>query len=175
MKFHQFCSILLLTVTTSTMTAVANASEYFAVEGIAGSLDNPNNDEIDPSGIRLRLGTRLDRDFDIEVQFGFLGDNSTQSFDEINATFAGAYLKGYLPIGFNSALFALGGFTGVELTQEVNGRKFSDNRSGFSYGFGLETKLTENADLTADYMRYIAEDGLFEHFSAVSFGIKLYF
>ena len=171
MKLRHLCSILLLTA----VTAWAHADEYIAIEGIAGTLDNPSNAEIDPSGIRFRLGTRIDQDFDLEVQFGFLGDSSTENFDDLNAAFAGAYLKGYLPVGHNSALFALGGFTAVELTQEVNEQKFSDSRSGFSYGIGLETKLTENADLTADYMRYIAEDGLFEHFSAVSFGIKLYF
>ncbi|MEE9334319.1 MAG: outer membrane beta-barrel protein [Granulosicoccaceae bacterium] len=171
MKLRHLFSIFLLTV----VAGYAQADEYIAIEGTAGTLENPNNVVIDPSGIRLRLGTRIDQTFDLEVQFGFLGDSSTDNFDKLNASFAGAFLKGYLPIGHNSALFALGGFTAVELTQEVNDQKFSDSRNGFSYGFGLETKLTENADLTADYMRYIAEDGLFEHFSAVSFGIKLYF
>ena len=171
MNLRQLSSILLLTV----VTGFAQANEYIAIEGTAGTLENPNNTEIDPSGIRFRLGTRVDDTFDLEVQFGFLGDSTTDNFDKLSASFAGAYLKGYLPVGYNSALFALGGFTAVELTQKVNDQKFSDSRSGFSYGFGLETKLTENADLTADYMRYIAEDGLFEHFSAVSFGIKLYF
>ena len=171
MKLRHICSILLLT----TAAGLAQAGEYIAIEGIAGTLDNPSNSEIDPAGMRFRLGTRVDETFDLEVQFGFLGDNTTDNFDKVGASFAGAYLKGYLPVGYNSALFALGGFTAVELTQKVNSQKFSDSRSGFSYGFGLETKLTENADLTADYMRYIAEDGLFEHFSAVSFGIKLYF
>ncbi len=171
MKLRHLCSTLLLTV----VAGLAQADEYIAIEGIAGTLDNPSNTEIDPAGLRLRLGTRIDETFDLEVQFGFLGDDTIDNVDKLGAAFAGAYLKGYLPIGYNSALFALGGLTAVELTQTVNDQKFSDSRSGFSYGFGLETKLTENADLTADYMRYIADDGLFEHFSAVSFGIKLYF
>ena len=171
MKLRTVCSTLLL----AALAGLAQADQYIAIEGTSGTLENPNQYELDPSGIRFRLGTRVDETFDLEVQFGFLGDNSTVNFDKLSASFAGVYLKGYLPVGYNSALFALGGFTAVELTQEVNDQRFTDSRGGFSYGVGLETKLTENADLTADYMRYIAEDGLFEHFSAVSFGVKLYF
>ncbi len=158
-------------------TGLAQASGYFAIEGTSGTLevDSSGSSEIDPGGMRLRLGARIDDTFDLETHFGFLRDNNTDSYDHLDAAFAGVYLKGYLPVGFNSALFALGGMTAVELGQEVGGQRFTDSRSGFSYGFGLETQLSENADLTADYMRYIADDGLFEHFSAVSFGVKLYF
>lgn len=160
-----------------TAAGFAQGSTYIAIEGTAGSLDvDPSaSSEIDPGGLRLRLGTRVDKTFDIETHFGFLRDNNTDSFDHLDASFAGVYLKGYLPVGYNSALFALGGMTVLELGQDVDGQRFTDSRGGFSYGFGLETQLSENTDLTADYMRYIADDGLFDHFSAVSFGVKLYF
>lgn len=158
-------------------SGLAQASGYIAIEGSAGSLDvDPSTPtDIEPGGMRMRLGTRIDDTFDMEMHFGFMRDNRTDSFDHIDASFAGVYLKGYLPIGYNSALFALGGMTVLELGQDVSGQRFTDSRGGFSYGFGLETQLSENTDLTADYMRYIADDGLFDHFSAVSFGIKLYF
>ncbi len=148
---------------------------YMAIEGMTATLENPSDTDVKPSGFRLRLGTRIDETFDVETHFGYIRDSSTTDFDRIGASFAGIYLKGYLPVGTSSALFALGGFTGVEVAQEINDQRFTDSRGGFSYGFGLETQLSSNADLTADYVRYIADDGLFERFSAVSFGIKLYF
>lgn len=168
---------LLLSLTLIIASGIAQASGYVAIEGSAGSLDvDPSTtNDIEPGGLRIRLGTRIDDTFDMEMHFGFMRDNNTDSFDHLDASFAGVYLKGYLPVGYNSALFALGGMTVLELGQDVSGQRFTDSRGGFSYGFGLETQLSENTDLTADYMRYIADDGLFDHFSAVSFGIKLYF
>ncbi len=148
---------------------------YIAIEGSSVSVENSNDQELNPFGVRFRLGMRISDAFDIEGHLGFTGDDDTTAFDEFSVGYAGAFLKGYVPVGYNSALFAMGGFTNVELTQTLNGQQFNDDRSGFSYGFGLETRLSERADLTADYMRYVADEGLFEEISAVSFGIKLYF
>jgi len=174
MTFRTLGSVLLIAVAAS-LAQATHASEYIAIEGISGNLENPSNQEIDPLGFRLRLGTRIDNTFDLETQFGYLNDGSTDSFKNVSAAFAGAYLKGYLPVGENSAFFALAGVTAIELTQKAATQTFTDSRAGFSYGVGLKTQISENADLTADYMRYIADDGLFENISAVSFGIKLYF
>ncbi|MBX2884937.1 MAG: porin family protein [Granulosicoccus sp.] len=161
-------------------SAVSGASGYFAIEGSAMSLVNSSapdgsHEELSPGGLRLRVGTRISELLDLEGHLGFSFDDDNDQFDEISATYFGAYLKAYLPVGHSSALFALGGLTTVNLNQNVNGRDFTDDRSGVSYGFGLETQLTENADLSADYMSYIRDEGLFEEVSSFNFGIKLYF
>lgn len=165
-------------------SAVATASGYFAIEGSAMSLVNSadpgssasrGDQEITPGGIRFRVGTRISELLDLEGHMGFSFEDNNDQFDEISATYYGAYLKAYLPVGHSSALFALGGLTSVDLDQTIGGSKFSDSRNGVSYGFGMETQLTENADLTADYMSYLRDEGLFEEVSSFNFGIKLYF
>lgn len=165
-------------------SAVASANGFFAIEGSSMSLVNTTEldgggssgrQEVSPKGLRFRIGTQISELLDLEGHFGFSFDDDNELFDEIQATYYGAYLKAYLPVGHSSALFALGGLTTVNLSQDIDGRDFSDDRAGVSYGFGLETQLTQNADLTADYMSYLRDEGLFEEVSSFNFGIKLYF
>jgi len=151
------------------------ASSYITLEGTSVTVQDKLDGELNPMGLRFRLGMPIAENLDVEAHFGFGSDSRDSAYDEFSASYGGAFLKAYLPVGFNSALYALGGFSSVNLTQTVDGRDFSDDRVGFSYGAGLETRLSERADLTADFVRYVRDEGLFEDISAVSFGIKLYF
>lgn len=163
--------MLLATFATNTVSA----SGYVAIEGTSVTVEDNLDSELNPMGLRFRMGMPLGDNLDIEGHFGFGADTRDSAYDEFSTTYGGVYLKGYVPIGFNSAFYALGGFSGVALTQTVNGSEFTDERFGFSYGAGFETKISERADLTADYMRYVRDEGLFEDISAVSFGLKFYF
>ncbi len=156
-------------------TGPAFADGYFAIEGSSVSVKNNIDEELNPLGVRFRIGSRLSDTFDIEAHAGYSADRNNAAYDVLGTAYVGAFLKGYVPVGFNSALFAMAGVTSVELKQQVNDQIFRDQRVGFSYGFGLETQLTETADLTADFVTYIDDEGLFDDISAVSIGIKLYF
>lgn len=167
----------------STMTAIlllacsslSYASSYLAIDGSSVTVTNSVDDDVNPRGLRLRLGMRISEDFDLEAHFGGGTDDTTQAFDEFSASYVGFYLKGYHPIGRRSALFALAGGAAVELTQNIGGSEFADDRGSFSYGFGLETQLSRAVDLSADYMRYILNDDEFSEVSAVNLGLKWYF
>ncbi|MBX2826273.1 MAG: porin family protein [Gammaproteobacteria bacterium] len=170
----------LLAATFLTFSAAASADGYFAIEGSAMSLvsgadSGGSENEVSPGGLRMRLGTPISELLDLEGHLGFSFDDENDQFDEISASYYGAYLKAYLPVGYSSALFALGGLTSVNIDQSIGSSRFSDDRTGVSYGFGLETQLTENADLTADYMSYLRDEGLFEEITSFNFGLKLYF
>ena len=158
-----------------TAATTASASSYITIDGTSVTVQDNLDGELNPMGLRFRLGMPVSENLDIEAHFGFGADTRDSAYDSFGATYAGAYLKGYVPIGFNSAFYALGGYSAVTLTQTVNGADFSDERYGFSYGAGLETKISKRADLTADYMRYVRDDGLFKDISAVSLGLKFYF
>jgi len=168
--------ILLITTLFAALTASsASASSYITFEGTSVTIQENLDGNLNPMGFRFRLGTPVGDNLDIEGHFGFAGDSSAAAYDEFGSSYAGVYLKGYLPLGFNSALYALGGYSMVALSQTVDNREFNDERHGFSYGVGLETSLSERIDLTADYTRYVRDEGLFEDISAVSFGLKFYF
>jgi len=168
--------IVLITTLIAAFTAMnASASSYITFEGTSVSVEENLDGDLNPVGFRFRLGTPVGDNLDIEGHFGFAGDSRPTAYEEFGSSYAGVFLKGYVPIGFNSALYALGGYSMVALSQTVNSREFNDERHGFSYGVGLETSLSERIDLTADYMRYVRDEGLFEDISAVSFGLKFYF
>jgi len=153
----------------------ASASSYITIEGTSVTVQENLDGQLNPMGLRFRLGTPVGENLDMEAHFGFGGDSRSEAYDDFATQFAGLYLKGYVPIGFNSALYGLGGYSMVGISQTVQGKEFSDERYGFSYGAGLETRISERVDLTADYMRYVRDERLFEDISAVSFGLKFYF
>lgn len=159
----------------SMMAFGAHADGYVGLDGSSMAIDNQLDDNLSPHGVRLRLGMRISDVFDIEAHIGGGSDTRTDAFDRFSTTYAGVYLKGYLPVGERSAVFALMGVAGVRHTQTLDRRDFSDSQSSFSYGFGLETQLTDRLDLSADYVRYTGDDGPFSEISAVSLGIKWYF
>lgn len=167
-----------LSLSLSGLSAPAHAAggSWFAIEGTSMTVSNGSEEDINPFGMRFRLGTRISETFDIEGHMGFTADDDTAQFENFSTGFTAGYLKAYLPIGYNSAFFAKGGFANVTLSQTIDGREFDTSRTGFSYGFGMETRLSERADLTADFVQYASEEeGAFEDISAVNFGLKIYF
>lgn len=173
MRYLILLTSLLAALATS--SSVSASSSYITIEGTSVTVQDNLDGELNPMGLRFRMGMPIGANLDIEGHFGFGADNRDSAYDEFGATYGGLYLKGYMPIGYNSAFYALGGYSGVSLSQTINDNEFSDERFGFSFGAGFETKISERADITADYMRYVRDEGLFEDISAVSFGIKFYF
>lgn len=168
-------AVVLLAGACPLVPAPASAGGYIALDGSSVTLGESFDDELNPRGGRLRLGLRLSNVFDVEVQAGLSSDRDTAPFESFDVAWGGAYLKGHLPVGERSALFALAGLAGVEITQSIGEGEFSDGRGGFSFGAGLETGLSERLDVSADWMRYVDEEGAFASVDAVSLGLKLYF
>jgi len=148
---------------------------YIGLDGTSLSIDSALDDDLNPRGVRLRLGKPIDDVFDVELHLGGGRDSVTPAADRFSATYLGAFLKGHVPLGDRSAVYGLAGFSGVGISQRIGDTEFSDSRGGFSFGFGLETRLSNRIDLTGDFVRYVGEEGEFAAVSAVNLGIKLYF
>jgi len=125
--------------------------------------------------LKTNSSIQLNEFLDFETHLGGGTDRQTESFDTFSATFAGAYLKAYLPVGRRTSVFGLAGVSGVRYTQRLDGRSFNASQSGISYGVGLETRISRRLDLSADFMRYTNDGAEFSELSAVSLGIKWYF
>lgn len=168
---------LITALLTSFATTAVSASSYVTIEGTSVSIEDSLDSDLNPLGLRLRMGMPVGDNLDIEGHFGFTRDTGDIDDDdnEFGTKYGGVFLKGYVPIGFNSAFYALVGSSIVSITETVNGIDVQDERVGFAYGAGFETKISERADLTADFVSYVRDEGLFESVSAVSFGLKFYF
>lgn len=148
---------------------------YIGLDGTSLSIEDSTGDDFNPRGLRLRLGTPIDNVFDLELHFGGGRESEFATADKFSATYLGAFVKGHLPVGSRSAVFGLAGFSGVGIKQRIGTNDFSDSRGGFSYGFGLETSLSNRINLSGDFVRYVGDDGEFAAVSAVNLGIKIYF
>ncbi len=169
-------TVMLLPVLLLGIALSVNAETYFSIDGSKLNLQTEGSDEdISPGGIRFRIGSQISPRIDVEGHLGFSFEDETDDFDSLSATYFSGFLKGYIPLGRASALYGLVGWSAISLTQELANTEFTEDRGGFSWGFGMETQLTKNADLTGDFVNYIASDGAFENISAVNVGIKLYF
>lgn len=154
----------------------ASAETYFSIDGSKLNLQSEGSEEdASPGGIRFRIGWQISPRIDVEGHLGFSFTDETEDLDGLSATYFSGFLKGYVPLGRASALYGLVGWSAITLTQEIGSNEFTEDRGGFSWGFGMETQLTKNADLTGDFVNYINSDGAFENISAVNVGIKLYF
>jgi len=156
-------NIFLVTV-FSLIPWFASANSYIGLDGASVNVENELDD-----------GIQLNEFLDFETHLGGGIDRQTDSFDTFSATYAGAYLKAYLPVGRRTSVFGLAGVSGVRFSQRLDGRSFNASQSGFSYGFGLETRISRRLDLSADFLRYTNEGAEFSELSAVSLGIKWYF
>lgn len=173
----RICAASTVLAALAMFSTASHADRYVGLDGSALAFDNSVEGAVDAKGLRLRIGARINEVFDIEGHFGGGSNSETDSFDKLGVGYIGGYLKGYVPLGRYSAFYGLAGFTGIELTQTLpNGSRFSDDKTAFSFGIGLETRLSRNLDLTADYIRYsMGDDEEFSDVSAVSMGLKLYF
>ena len=156
-------------------------SAFLALDGAVFGISSDRQTDTSLPGMRLRVGASLSPLIDLEGQFGFSFNDEDYSNDPELGVY-GVYLKGYLPIGQYSSLYAAGGMAVVDVhspqhlgTNDTHAG-FSDGVvGGFSYGFGLETQLSDSLDLTADYLSYLSASDDQDGVSAVTFGLKLYF
>ncbi len=153
----------------------ASYQDYIGLDASMVTVENSIGETLEPENFRLRLGTSLTPLIDLEGHLG-ITVNSEEAFQASwDADFAAVFLKGYLPIGRHTALYGMGGFSGVSLLEVVGVQEFTDDRYGFAFGAGIEIVLGPSVDLSLDYVNYLQDKGLLSSVSAVSFGLKFYY
>jgi hypothetical protein len=69
----------------------------------------------------------------------------------------------------------MAGFSAVSITETIDRREFTQDSSGLSYGFGIETVVSEHADISLDYIHYLHQEDGFEDVSGLNLGFKIYY
>jgi len=150
---------------------------YFSIEGTALNVGSSRQSDVqfEPVGVRLKVGTGLSRAFDLEAQVAASSDDSIEALDQLDASQAGVFLKGYLPLGFRSSLYGVGGYHWTKFTAASVDQELVDRQSGFAFGFGVETRLSKNIDLSADFMSFTVDEAEYDEVSSINVGVKVYF
>ena len=182
-------ALLFASLFTAAPAYAANLSfGYISLQGTVSAIDSnaPSrfNDDAQ-GGFRLKFGKTVSRFFDVEAQFGAAVNNRNRSFrssDELLVRYAGVYLKGHLPVGSRSSLFALTGYSTVNIREDFGRREFGENRlefeetnAGFSFGFGGQIQVSRRLDFSADVVTYTQDFDQFDDVTTFNFGLEYYF
>ncbi|MDH5394450.1 MAG: porin family protein [Gammaproteobacteria bacterium] len=164
-------SLLLMSLFFIAVPLHAAPANYWSVGGGFMTFDD-SVDKIKPIQLFGRVGHDFTENFGVGLEAGFsLVEDELDAVDySVTSTFL--YVKGSLPVGEGSKLYAMIGPTNVELSGEMGGVTVSVDDDDTGIGFGFE-KILGAYSVTADYILYNDNDGA--DVSAINIGFVGYF
>jgi hypothetical protein len=141
-----------------TASAQDEPHAYWSLGGSLLTFDD-GFDSIEPKQVFGRLGYEFNANFGIGFEGGFsLIEDELFGLDyDVSTTFF--YLRGSVPIGSGSKLYAMIGPTNVELTGSVGGFSISADDDDTGIGLGFERDLGTSS-FFVDYIRYNDDEGV---------------
>jgi hypothetical protein len=130
-------------------------------------------DTINPIQVFGRLGYDFNAYVGIGAELGFSLIEDELSGIDYSVTTTFFYLKGSIPVGDNSKLYAMIGPSNVELTASFGGFSASIDDDDTGIGFGFEKTLASDSVISVDYIAYYDDFGL--DVSAINLGFVNYF
>jgi len=112
--------LLLVPLMLCALAQPALAETYFSLDGSKLTLQTEDDEELSPGGLRFRVGTQLSTFMDVEGHLGFSFTDDSETYDELSTTYFGGFLKGYVPLGEQSALFGLVGWTAMSVADYMS-------------------------------------------------------
>lgn len=138
-------------------TVYAAPSTYWSVGGGALTFDD-GFDTVEPIQLFGRFGHDFNPNFGIGAEVGVsLVEDKLYGLD-YDVTTSFLYVKGSLPMGNNSKVYAMAGPTNVELTGSLGSVSASVSDDDLGLGFGYEKQFNNHA-ISVDYILYNDEDG----------------
>ena len=130
-------------------------------------------DDAEPQALVGRFGYVISKNFSIEARAGFGVQDDDVSGNNVDIdidveSLYGAYLVYHSNILIQSQLYAIAGYSEVELEAEAFGTTTDDTESGASLGFGINL-----GNFNIEWIRYLDDDDY--TIDAVNFGYVHYF
>lgn len=160
--------------------AQAAGHNYIGVAGQVASIKRDENNSLSSTGFRLKVGREIGSDIDPDGEYaGLIGieahvtvaanwGNSEKY--EIRQDAAGVpqmvraeadtdwiyglYVRGNAPVMDGLNVYGLLGFGAVDSTIRIGGQKESVDKSGLSYGLGVEYDVNETLSIGVDYVGF---------------------
>lgn len=162
-----------LSVAALPQAARGQEASYLSVQYMQATLSADWLPDFKPTVLVLRGGRELAPHISLEGRIGVgIADDERPVYGTpltlgINKMF-GIYVKGALPLGGSSALYAAVGYTTVDVSASVYGVSASDDDSDSSLGLGLDIGIGDGVSLNLEQMRYTDVDG---EISGTSLGV----
>ena len=162
---------LTLMISIPVMAQEEKPQAYWSLGGSLLTFDD-SVDSIKPIQVFGRLGYDFNAYIGIGIEGGFSLIEDELGGVDFDVTTSFLYLKGSLPIGEDSKLYAMIGPTNVELTGTLGGLSISADDDDTGIGFGFE-KFMDNHSISVDYIIYNNNAGV--DVSAINLGFVRYF
>ncbi|KJZ11928.1 hypothetical protein TW85_16235 [Marinomonas sp. S3726] len=163
-------SFIAAVIVAASSQAVADNVVYIGAGGQLGTFEQTNTanfDGADFTALQLTLGAYIYGNHALEVRFtnGISGEKFTHSGDEqtIEVSDATSVFYRYdIELTESTKLYPLIGFSeaefDVEYTNSSNNNYTIIDSSGLSYGLGINTEISEDVRLYAEYISYFSDD-----------------
>lgn len=166
-------------LTPGAYAGIQYAIADFSFEGVS--------QEFSPTALVGRVGSNLNQYVSIEGRLGIgLSEDKVTVTDVVNTasvsieidTLIGLYGVGRLPLGKSSSIYALAGFTQVDVTASASvtgtgSASFSDDESDLSYGVGADIGIGYNLWVNVEYVQYLDKSDV--EASAIAVGVRFGF
>lgn len=179
MKNTMIIGAILATLTFSTI-AEGKEGNYFGFGATQFNIEDPSF-EADVMTLDGRLGMHFNEIFSGEIRAGFGINDDTVNFD-LNSqiiyemkNYYGAYFRVGVPAVDSFYPYVIVGHTRGKVKMELVGSpaNATESMSDVSYGLGSDFALSDDFDLTVEYMKYLDKDGV--EVDGVSLGFKASF
>lgn len=163
----------------SLATAVeAKKGNYYGISVTQFNIDG-SWFEADVMTLDGRFGTYFNENFSGELRAGFGIQDDTVNFD-LNSSMDlemknhyGAYIRAGIPVGEVFYPYVIAGYTHGKVEETFLGGSISESESDFSYGLGADFALSNDFDISLEYMDYLDMDGV--EVEGISLGFKARF
>ena len=167
----QLAVLWVLTILLMPGYAGAADGSYWSLGGGLLSFDD-GVDTVEPKQVVGRFGYNFNPYLGIGFEGGFsLIEDELLGVDfDVTTTFL--FVRGSLPVGETSSIYALIGPTSVDLTGTVGDVSISSDDDDIGTGFGFEA-LLDNVSFFVDYITYFDDNGV--DVSSINFGVTSHF
>ena len=163
--------LLILMISIPATAQEEKPQAYWSLGGSLLTFDD-GVDSIKPIQVFGRLGYDFNAYIGVGIEGGFSLIEDEISGVDFDVTTTFLYLRGSVPIGDDSKLYAMVGPTNVEVTGSLGGISISADDDDTGIGFGFE-KSIGTYSISVDYIIYNDNSGV--DVSAINLGFVRYF
>ncbi|WP_281891350.1 porin family protein [Limnohabitans sp. TEGF004] len=146
-----------------------NDSGYYAELGYTPLSLGDSTATVKPKLARFGVGKNVHENLAVEAMYATTVSKDTYQGADVTSSGYGLFLKPKMEIAKNTELFGRLGWFKTNLKVSASGLSAADSGSDFSYGLGVQTKLTDTLYGQVDYMNFYHKDGITS--KALSFSI----
>lgn len=160
--------------------AKAAGHNYVGISGQVASIKRDENNSLSSTGFRLKVGREIGSDIDPDGDYAGLigieahvtvaanwgnskkyeirqdaeGNNIMVRAEADTDWIYGLYVRGNAPVMDGLNVYGLLGFGAVDSTIRIGSQKESVDKSGLSYGLGVEYDVNETLSISVDYVGF---------------------